>query len=109
MEIGTIQESPLGKCCGGMRDLAASTLNWIGRTVTDVGSFVLEGAKDIAEKVADFIKPRFNDMKDFVLNNRANSLALVTVGVLGALIARHVFCRGTNTPPPATNSQPATA
>jgi phage-related protein len=90
-------------CCAGIKEFASNTASWIGKTVTATGAFIAESA----EKVAEFVKPYFENLKTFCQENKESILVAAIAFTLGAIayaIINQVFCRGTNTPPPATTA-----
>ncbi len=96
-------QDALSNCCDGIKDFASAAASWIGRTVTAAGAFAIEGA----QKVAEFIKPHFENLKTFAQENK-QSLFVATVactfGAIATAIITNVFCRGTDTTPPATSA-----
>ena len=101
-------QDAISNCCDGIKHAASSTANWIGKTVTTTGSFVIEGAR----KVAEVVKPHFESLKTFARDNKQSILITAiafTVGAIATAIMTHLFCRGTGTTPLATaGTEPTT-
>lgn len=85
-------QDALTNCCGGIKDFASSAVTWIGKTVSAIGSFLA----DMAAKVAQFVRPYFEQLKNFAQNNQQPiiiaSIAFAIGAVLTAII-NSVFCR----------------
>ena len=99
-------QDALSNCCEGVKDFAFATADWIGKTVTTAAAFIAEGV----EKVAEFVKPYFENLKTFAQENRDSILIAAiafTIGVIGTAITTQFFCNGTNTPPPGTSTSSA--
>jgi hypothetical protein len=89
-----IQEA-FSNCCEGIKDLASATACWIGKTVTATGAFIAE----VAHKVAEFVKPHFENIKTFAQENKQSIIIAAvafTFGAIATAIITNVFCRGTN-------------
>jgi hypothetical protein len=98
-------QDALSNCCEGIKDFASSTASWIGKTVTATGAFFTESAT----KVAEFVKPHFENIKTFAQENQQSiviAAAAFTIGAIATAVITNVFCRGTNTTP-ATSSTTA--
>ena len=101
-----IQEALTG-CCGGIKQFGANAVDWVGKTGSAVGSFIMDGAR----KVADFIRPFFESVKQFYQENQDSIIVATiafTVGAILTAIISNVFCKGTNTAPqqqPQTQTQ----
>jgi hypothetical protein len=93
-------QDALSSCCDGIKDFAASACAWIGRTVSQIGSFLAE----IAAKIAQFVKPHFERLKTFVMENKESVMlagAACAVGAAIVAVVNHFCCSATTTPPPA--------
>lgn len=94
-------------CCEGIKDFASNTASWLSKTVSNIGAFIVEGA----EKVAECVKPHFENLKTFCQENKESILIAAVAFVLGAVayaIINNVFCRGTNTPPATSTAATST-
>lgn len=94
-------QDALSNCCEGVKDFAFATADWFGKTVSATGNFIAEGAG----KVAEFVKPHFENLKTFAQENKESifvaAIALV-IGAIGTAIMSQVFYRGTDTTPPGS-------
>lgn len=93
-------------CCATVQEYASNAADWIGKTVTATGAFFTEGAK----KVADFVKPYFENVSTFARDNENSPFIFAAIGcTIGAIltaIITNVFCRSTDPSTPPTT--PAT-
>ncbi len=99
-----IQEAVTG-CCDGIKQFGANAVNWVGKTGRTVGAFIMDGAR----KVANFVRPYFEGMKQFYQENQDSIIIATiafTVGVILTAIINNVFCKGTNTAPQQPPQQP---
>jgi hypothetical protein len=87
-------QDALSNCCEGAKTFASEAAAWFGKTVTAIGAFIA----DSAQKVSDFVKPHFENLKTFVQQNKESiiiaSIAFA-VGAIATAIVTQVFCRGT--------------
>lgn len=99
-------QDALSNCCEGVKDFAFATADWIGKTVTATAAFIAEGV----EKVAELVKPYFENLKTFAQENRDSILIAgiaFIVGAIGTAITTQLFCNGTNTSPNTGTSSAA--
>ena len=90
-------QDAFSNCCEGIKDFASSAVAWIGKTVTAAGVFISESAK----KVAEFVKPHFENLKTFVQENKQSIIIATVAFAVGAIltaIITQVFCKGTSNP-----------
>lgn len=83
-------------------DTLSSAVEWGSKTVQTIGSTVA----DYAQKAAEYAKPHFDKLKDFVSENRGTILVAAiaaAVGAAGYAIISSVFCSKA-TPAPATQT-----
>lgn len=89
--------------CSGVQEFASAAANWIGKTATTVGSAIAEGA----HKVAEFVRPYFENLKSFAQEN-SQAIFIFSLGAMVGAFALHminsIFCRGTNRPPETTTT-----
>lgn len=97
-------QDALSQGCEGVKNFASSAATWFGKTVSAAGTFIA----DFMSKVAEFVKPHFENLKTFVHENKHN-IILATVGfAVGAILATiiaNVFCKETG----ASQTQSSTA
>ena len=99
-----IQEA-LSNCCEGVRDFASAAATWIGKTVSNIGSFL----SDSVAKIAEFVKPYFEKMKVFAQQNKQPIIIAAIAFTAGSIITAVVsslYNRTTTTTivtPPAPN------
>ncbi len=87
-------QDALSNCCEGMKDFASSAATWIGKTVSAVGSFIAE----TAGKVAEFVKPHFQNLRTFAQENKQPIIIAAIAFAVGAIlttIVNNVFCSHT--------------
>lgn len=87
-------QDALANCCDGVKEFASNAAAWIGRTVSTIGSTI----GDLVSKVAQFVKPHFENFKTFAQENKESLLIAGVAFVVGAVISAvtyHVFCKGT--------------
>ncbi|MBS0653308.1 MAG: hypothetical protein JSR39_07245 [Verrucomicrobia bacterium] len=88
----TVQEA--GTCSTifqTISDTAFSAADWVGKTVQTIGSTVA----DYAQKAAEYAKPHFDKLKDFVSENRGPIIiaaVAAAVGAIGYALISSVFC-----------------
>lgn len=95
-------QDALSNCCGGIKNFVSAPACWIGKTVTATGAYIAE----VATKVAEFVKPHFENLKTFAQENRQSIIIATvafTVGAIATAVITNVFCRGTDTTPPETS------
>lgn len=95
-------QDALSNCCEGIKEFASSAVNWIGKTVTTIGSYLAE----MAAKVAQFVKPHFEHLKTFAQENKQSIIIASIAFAVGAVlttIVNNVFCSNTQ---PATTAAP---
>ncbi len=87
-------QDTLSNCCEGIKEFASAAFTWIGRTVSAIGASLY----DMAMKVGQFVRPYFEQLRNFVQNNQQ----MVIIGVIGAAVGgllvtiiNSVFCRQT--------------
>lgn len=81
-------------CCEGIKEFASSAATWIGKTVSAVGATIA----DTASKVAQFVRPHFENLKTFAQENKESLIIAGIAFAVGAIVSAvitHVFCRGT--------------
>lgn len=91
-------QDALSNCCEGMKDFASSAATWIGKTVSTVSSFIA----DTAGKVAEFVKPHFQNLKTFAQENKQPIIIAAIALAVGAIlttIVTNVFCSRTSQTP----------
>ncbi len=88
-------QDALSNCCEGIKEFASSAANWIGKTASAIGSYLAE----MAAKVAQFVKPHFEQLKTFAQENK-QSIIIASIGfAIGAVlttIINNVFCSNTH-------------
>ena len=95
-------QDALSNCCEGIRDFVSTAASWIGKTVSAIGSYLAE----MAAKVAQFVKPYFEQLRTFAQENRQSIIIASIAFAIGAVlttIINNVFCSST---PPATTAAP---
>ena len=93
-------QDALSNCCEGIKDFASSAASWIGKTVSAIGSYLAE----MAAKVAQFVKPHFEQLKTFAQENKQSIIIASIAFAIGAVlttIINNVFCSST---PAATST-----
>ena len=93
-------------CCDGVKIFASEAGNWISGTASTIAKFVGESV----QKVAEFIKPHFENLKTFSQENKQSiiiaSIAFA-IGAVATAIITQVFCRGTGNAVTTTSSTSA--
>ena len=91
-----IQEA-LSNFCSSISGFASSAASQIAKFATTIGSAAVETTK----KVADFVRPQFENIRTWAQENRQSILVAAvafTVGAIGTAIAYNVFARGADVP-----------
>jgi len=102
----TVQEP--GTCSTIFQTISDQTANvaeWITKTVQAFGSTIA----DYAQKVAEYVKPQFEKISDFLSENRGPILVAAIAAAVGAAlyaVISAVFCSNAT---PEQNPQPAPA
>lgn len=90
-------QDALSNCCDGAKAFASGAVDWMSKAITATGAFIAESAR----KVAEFVKPHFENLKTFARENK-ESLIIGSIGVaIGAIvttIVSKVFCKPTVEP-----------
>src|SRR5690349_6838521 len=92
-------QDALSNCCEGIKEFASTAATWISKTVSNIGSYLA----DMAAKVAQFVKPHFEQLRTFVQENQQSILIAsiaFAVGAVLTVIINNVFC--SNTPASST-------
>jgi len=87
-------QDALSNCCEGIKEFASSAATWIGKTVSAIGSYLAE----MAAKVAQFVKPHFEQLKTFAQENKQAIIIAsiaVAIGAVLATVINSVFCSST--------------
>lgn len=93
-------QDALSNCCEGIKEFASSAATWIGKTVSAIGSYLAE----MAAKVAQFVKPHFEQLKTFAQENKQAIIVASIAFAIGAVLTtviNSVFCSSTQ---PATST-----
>lgn len=110
MSVTAVQEP--GTCSTifqTVSDAASGAACWLGKTVSAIGSTIA----DFAQKAAEFAKPHFEKLGEFVSNNRGPIMIAGVAAILGAMggaLIASIFNRGTAQPAQnnAANPNPVT-
>lgn len=94
-------------CCAGITEAASQAVQWIGNAASTAGSYVVS----TVQKVADFAKPHFNNLKAWAQQNKESLLIAGIAFAVGAIltaITYSLFCQGT-TPPTSSGTSALTS
>lgn len=69
--------------CHNVQTVASNTAAWMNKTVSRMGSHIA----NFASKAAEFVKPHFNTMKDFMSANRQLLIVGAAAAATGAVLA----------------------
>lgn len=97
-----IQEA-LSTGCNGIKSFASSTAAWIGKTVSAAGAFIA----DLIAKVAEFVKPHFENLKTFVREHKQALIIATVAGAIGTVLGL-VFANCCKSAPATGTGAPAT-
>lgn len=69
--------------CHNVQTVASNAASWMNKTVSKMGTHLA----NFATKAADFVRPHFNSMKDFMNANKQLLIVSAVAATTGALLA----------------------
>lgn len=79
-------QGALANCCDGIKSAFSTVASTVGKAITATGNFIAESAR----KVAEFVKPHFENLKTFAQENKESILIAAIAAAAGMLFA--LFC-----------------
>lgn len=95
-------------CCDGIKIFASEAGTQIGKAFSAFGEFISETTR----KIAEFIKPHFENLKTFAQENKQSIIiasVAFAIGAIATAIITQVFCRGTGSEVTTSSSSTSSA